>query len=96
MPVQDRDIVYWPTRLLAHDLPDARIFTYGYDSQVTHFFNGPANQSTVTDNGRALLSSIASQRYNCQRRPLMLIVHSLGGIVVKSVTSTFNFDKSRL
>ena len=69
---QDGNMTYWPIRLLAHDLPTARIFTYGYDSRVTHFFNGPANQNTITDNGRALLSSIASQRQNCLGRPVLL------------------------
>lgn len=82
---QNQGTLYWPTRLLAHDLPNARVFTYGYDSRVSHFFNGPASKNTITDNGRALLDSIASQRQNCQGRLLMLIVHSLGGIVVKSV-----------
>ena len=81
-------VTYWPTELLAPDLPTARVFTYGYDSSVTHFFSGPASQNTITDNGRALLSSIASQRLDCIGRPLMLIVHFLGGIVVKSVRST--------
>ena|SRR2546421_445992 len=81
----DNNITYWPTKLLAPDLPTARIFTYGYDSRVSHFFNGPANKNTITDNGRALLSSIASQRQDCVGRPMLLIVHSLGGIVVKSV-----------
>ena len=76
---------YWPADLLARDLPTARIYTYGYDSSISHFFNGPANQSTITDNGRALLTSIASSRRDCCARPLLLIVHSLGGIVVKSV-----------
>lgn len=83
---EDHNTVYWPTRLLAYDIPNARIHTYGYDSSISRFFDGPANQSTITDNGRALLSSIASQRQHCQGRPLMLIVHSLGGIVVKSVS----------
>ena len=52
--------IFGPTQLLAFDLAEARIFTYGYDSRVSHFFNGPANQSTISDNGRGLLSSIAS------------------------------------
>ena len=82
---RDNDTTYWPTKLLAPDLPTARIYTYGYDSRVSQFFNGPANQNTVTDNGRALLSSIASQRHDCLSRPILMIVHSLGGIVVKSV-----------
>ena len=82
---KDDNVTYWPTKLLAPDLPTARIFTYGYDSRVSHFFNGPVNENTITDNGRALLSSIASQRQDCHGRPMLLIVHSLGGIVVKSV-----------
>ena len=82
------EVTYWPTDLLAHDLPSARIFTYGYDAQISHFFNGPASQNTITQNGRQLLTSIASKRRECLARPILFIAHSLGGIVVKSVRPT--------
>ena len=82
------EVTYWPTDLLAHDLPSARIFTYGYDAQISHFFDGPASQNTITQNGRQLLTSIASKRRECLARPILFIAHSLGGIVVKSVRPT--------
>jgi hypothetical protein len=36
--------VFWPFDLLASDIKDIRILTYGYDSHVSKFFIGPANQ----------------------------------------------------
>ena len=60
-PAQNNSTVYWPTRLLVHDLPNARVFTYGYDSRVSHYFNRPNNQNSIIGNEHAVLSSMASQ-----------------------------------
>ncbi|CAO2650032.1 Nn.00g013240.m01.CDS01 [Neocucurbitaria sp. VM-36] len=75
---------FWPKDFLAVDFPKARVFTYGYDSRVTHFFAGPANTSNILDRGRDLLSRLAGVRGHCRGRGLIFIVHSLGGILVKS------------
>ncbi|KAF7552591.1 hypothetical protein G7Z17_g4200 [Cylindrodendrum hubeiense] len=81
---------FWPADLLAPDFPNARIFTYGYDSAVTHFFRGPANNSNIFDYGRDLLQRVSGQRKECPGRPLIFVVHSLGGILVKSVLKISN------
>jgi ankyrin repeat domain-containing protein 50 len=76
---------FWPFDLLAKDEPSARIFTYGYDSSISHFFGGPASKSTLMDHGAGLLQAIASRREQCRGRPLIFVAHSLGGLVVKQV-----------
>jgi hypothetical protein len=78
-----RKAVFWPQDLLPTTLPNARVYTYGYDSNIRHRLGTPANKSTVYDLGHDLLLSLEAKR-NCQpSRPLIFVAHSLGGIVVK-------------
>jgi len=37
--------VYWPLDLLPKATPTAKIWTWGYDSRISRFFSGAANQS---------------------------------------------------
>lgn len=75
--------VFWPRDLLPKDRNDVRLMTYGYDSDVTKFFNGAANQTNISEHGRSLLNSLSSQRFSCPRRPLIFVAHSLGGLLIK-------------
>lgn len=52
---------FWPEKLLPADVPDARIFTYGYDADVAHFFS-PASRSRIGDHAKTLLSELARAR----------------------------------
>lgn len=76
---------FWPRDLLAKDFPKARIFTYGYDSSVSHFFEGAANVSNIRDHARDLLQRLSGERCDCETRRLIFVAHSLGGLVVKAV-----------
>jgi hypothetical protein len=78
--------LYWPYDLLAKDFKNVRILTYGYDSHVSKFFNGPANQNNIRAHGRSLLNALELYRRDDANRPLLFIVHSLGGIILKEVT----------
>ncbi|KAF4343770.1 ankyrin repeat [Fusarium beomiforme] len=70
----------WLADFLPQDIPYARIFTFGYDSRIA--FTGSA--SRVDDHARNLLERLmAKRRYFSEKRPLIFICHSLGGIVVK-------------
>ncbi|KAI4610533.1 uncharacterized protein J4E87_010787 [Alternaria ethzedia] len=75
---------FWPRDFLLEDFPKARVFTYGYDSSVSHFFSGPANRDNILDRGRDLLERLAPQREKVRGRRIIFIAHSLGGLVVKS------------
>jgi hypothetical protein len=95
--VQDssQDSVYWPEDLLSKDFEDVRILTYGYDSQVSHFFKGPANQNNINAHGRSLLNALELYRRQDPRRRLIFIVHSLGGLILKEVRIYFYREHPR-
>lgn len=70
--------------MLPKILPDAQILTWGYDADVGGFFSS-AGQSTIHEHAGSLLSDLSDLRNTQELRtiPLIFVVHSLGGIVVK-------------
>ncbi len=77
---EDRHGTLWLRDLLPEDIPSARIMTFGYDSTVA-FSNSVAR---IEDKALDLLNRLGGQRdENTDRRPVVFICHSLGGIVVK-------------
>lgn len=61
--------IYWPVDLLPADCTNARILTWGYDSNFTHFFGGSANQSNIFAIARDLLFALERQRLDCVGSP---------------------------
>lgn len=87
--------VFWPKDLLPIQYPNARILVYGYDTRVTNYLSGPTNQNSIHSHGKDLLSSLAAFRK--LDSPLILIAHSLGGIVVKEMlANSSNSTEDRL
>lgn len=78
-----RNKVFWPKDLLPIQYPNARVLVYGYDSNVSKFMSGPTNENSIHSHGKDLLFSLAASRKLDSR--LILIAHSLGGIVVKEM-----------
>lgn len=76
---------FWPADFLARDFPNIRVLTYGYDSDISHFCKSPANQMTISQRARTLLEALTDQRFDCSERPIIFVVHSLGGLLVKDV-----------
>ena len=74
---------FWPEDLLPVDFKDVRILTYGYDSHVSHFFEGGASQATIPALGRSFLNDLEGIRRDQPARPIIFVVHSLGGLVLK-------------
>ncbi|KAI7786516.1 hypothetical protein LA080_003245 [Diaporthe eres] len=78
--------VFWPKDLLPARYPNARVLVYGYDTRVTNYLSGPTNENSIHSHGKDLLSSLAASRK--LDSPLILIAHSLGGIVVKEMLAS--------
>ncbi|KAL8867775.1 MAG: hypothetical protein Q9198_008394 [Flavoplaca austrocitrina] len=79
------ELVYWPRHLLPQTLPDARVFTYGYDTRVRHAMGSPVSKNSVYDIALDFLGVLEAERRPHPSRPLLFIAHSLGGIVVKEL-----------
>ncbi|KAK0652759.1 hypothetical protein B0T16DRAFT_347215, partial [Cercophora newfieldiana] len=77
--------VYWPRDLLPITIPNGRILTYGYDTNLRHAFSRPLNQATVYDIAGDFLVALGAERRANPTRPILFIAHSLGGIVVKEM-----------
>jgi pimeloyl-ACP methyl ester carboxylesterase len=74
--------VFWPADLLGEDLPHARIWVYGYNSQVAY----EAEEARIKDHANVLLDRLQRQRRNASQSdslPIIFIGHSLGGLVIK-------------
>ena len=76
--------VFWPKDLLPYKIPDVRIYTWGYDADIGDLSS--ASRNTVHQHAGTLLSDLVDLRavseYN--RKPIIFVVHSLGGIIVKA------------
>lgn len=74
----------WLRDFLPQQIPHARIMSFGYDS-VLLFSKSTSDVATFAEQ---LLESLLSMRMNVpEMRPIIFICHSLGGIVVKKVSS---------
>jgi hypothetical protein len=91
--------VFWPEEYLVPDLPRARIWTYGYNADVVGGLFQANNKNSVSQHGRDLAvkldREIDNEVYNLfmlraslttiLQDPVIFVVHSLGGIIVKDV-----------
>ncbi|KAM7187468.1 hypothetical protein V8F33_011208 [Rhypophila sp. PSN 637] len=76
--------VNWLSSILAEDIPNVRILTYGYNSR-THGAEQLIVES-LYDHGKTFVQVLCAYRRNTKTegRPIIFLAHSLGGIVVKS------------
>ncbi|PVH92332.1 hypothetical protein DM02DRAFT_605500 [Periconia macrospinosa] len=82
-----KDRVVWPKELLSKDIPKSRILSFGYDSGITHSDKAEVTQGSVADDARqlcSLLDDIRKQTGTADR-PIIVIGHSLGGLVLAQV-----------
>ena len=72
----------WPKALLATDITNARIVTYGYDADIVHWMK-PAGQNTVREHAQNLVNDLCSLRARTKtpKLPIIFVAHSLGGLV---------------
>ncbi|PVF91573.1 hypothetical protein CPB86DRAFT_802724 [Serendipita vermifera] len=71
----------WLKDLLPLDIPNARILTYGYDSD-TRRFTYTSTQS-IFHHAETFVADLAQMRSTNPERPIIFLAHSLGGIILK-------------
>jgi pimeloyl-ACP methyl ester carboxylesterase len=82
--------IFWPIDFLPQDLPGARVMTYGYDADAFKFFDDPVSQGSVHDHALSFVAeylALRSQQRQELRRDVIIIAHSLGGLVAKRAIS---------
>jgi len=74
----------WPGKLLPGKIDSARILTYGYDAYVVR--KSVASSNELRNHANNFLHDLTSYRSqsNSTSRPLILVAHSLGGLVCKA------------
>jgi hypothetical protein len=82
---ESSDAMFWPADLLPDDYKNMRILTYGYDSNVSHYFEGPTNKLNLSQLGEGLLNRVVGERRRSEAsgRPIVFVAHSLGGLLVE-------------
>ncbi|KAK6533609.1 hypothetical protein TWF694_002546 [Orbilia ellipsospora] len=81
-------MVLWPRDLLAREIPEVRILSYGYDTKVTSWFEG-ATSNMIHHHSETMISRLHNFRSrkidgkSSTERPIIWIGHSLGGILIK-------------
>ncbi|KAG8530141.1 uncharacterized protein KY384_005624 [Bacidia gigantensis] len=94
--------VFWPRDFLAEDIPQARVWTFGYNADVVELFLAN-NANSVSVHGSNLAIQLerevdneaspsvsntrVSRLINAKQDPIIFVAHSLGGILVKDVRS---------
>ncbi|KAI0450474.1 hypothetical protein F5B21DRAFT_427373 [Xylaria acuta] len=88
--------IYWPRDLLPKSIHNANVFSFGYDANVERFMSA-AGLNTVHQHGRNLLNALSDLLNEHGPLPIFIVVHSLGGLVVKEALnqSTISADVER-
>lgn len=89
------EISFWPKTLLPSVIPNARIFTWGYDADV-HKWLSSASQNNIHQHAGNLLVDLSNLRTTANDHliPLIFVVHSLGGIIVKDALSQSSVNEA--
>ncbi|KAJ3499705.1 hypothetical protein NLG97_g100 [Lecanicillium saksenae] len=74
----------WPT-LLLETIPSARLLTYGYNAYFTKKAHISPSTNRLLDHATNFLLDLTNDRAASKRvaRPLMIVAHSMGGLVCK-------------
>lgn len=74
----------WLRDFLPLDFPDARIMAYTHNSR----WDAAALNKSLEDHGRDLIYSLVDVRAQDPDRPLVLVGHSFGGLIIKQALVT--------
>lgn len=83
--------IFWPRDLLPRDVPDSRIVTWGYDADVVGFW-AMASQNRIGEHAGNFVNQVTGmrERTNTEDRPILLVTHSMGGLVAEDVSLLFS------
>ncbi|EPE26751.1 Ankyrin repeat-containing protein [Glarea lozoyensis ATCC 20868] len=84
---------FWLQDFLPEVFPGSRIYTFGYNAKI-FLSKGTGNITTFATDLLENLLDIRTKREQ-QRRPLIFICHSMGGLVVKRALSIANTNVKR-
>ncbi|KAF9889345.1 hypothetical protein FE257_007455 [Aspergillus nanangensis] len=76
--------IFWPKDFLPQDIPHARVFVYGYNSNISN--PQAMSNASVKDHANTLLNLLDMERspqINARPPKIIFIGHSLGGLVIK-------------
>ncbi|GAB1320192.1 hypothetical protein MFIFM68171_10402 [Madurella fahalii] len=73
--------LFWPDEYLTQDIPDARVWTYGYNADAIGGLFRANNKNSVSQHGRDFAVRIERDIRN--EDPILFVAHSLGGIIIK-------------
>ncbi|KAI1770758.1 hypothetical protein F4818DRAFT_252459 [Hypoxylon cercidicola] len=78
-----KDEVLWPRDLLPKDIPESRIFLFGFDSGIVHRDQSSVTNTEIHSDANDLCAKLVAQRSSSGTadRPIILVAHSLGGLV---------------
>jgi len=77
--------IFWPKELLARDLNDVRILSFGYEG------NKLLKRSTFLEITTQLAQEmLATRKEFAATRQIIWVAHSLGGVLVKAVSQLHN------
>ncbi|PVF90833.1 hypothetical protein CPB86DRAFT_551855, partial [Serendipita vermifera] len=71
----------WLKDLLPLDIPNARILTYGYDSDTRRFTH--TSTQSIFQHAETFVADLTQVRSANPERPIIFLAHSLGGIILK-------------
>jgi hypothetical protein len=57
-----KDKVLWPAELLPKDVPDARVFLFGYDTGITHLNQGEVTKTELHSDADDLCAKLVAER----------------------------------
>ncbi|TEY24921.1 hypothetical protein BOTCAL_1346g00010 [Botryotinia calthae] len=79
--ISDTHKVFWLQDYLVEDIPEARVWTYGYNADVIGGLFQANDENSVSQHGRDFAVQVEREIEN--EDPFIFVAHSLGGIVVK-------------